>query len=107
MKSNCMQKTTEQTSNYRHLEKMSTAELLQNMNNEDKTVPHAIEKVLPVIEKLVDEIISYVAPTFLGSSARAMFNAEFSVMAEQLRFKLKHVAQFGQDVRLSLIPESV
>lgn len=56
MKSNCMQKTTEQTSNYRHLEKMSTAELLQNMNNEDKTVPHAIEKVLPVIEKLVDEI---------------------------------------------------
>ena len=53
------------------------------------------------------KIISYVAPTFLGSSARAMFNAEFSVMAEQLRFKLKHVAQFGQDVRLSLIPESV
>ena len=51
-----MQKTTEQTSHYRHLEKMSTAELLQNINKEDKTVPHAIEKVLPVIEKLVDEI---------------------------------------------------
>lgn len=58
-------------------------------------------------EKLVDELINYVAPTFLGASARAMFNAEFSVMAEQLRFKLKHVAQLGQDVRLSLIPESV
>lgn len=58
-------------------------------------------------EKLADEIISYVAPTFLGSSARAMFNAEFSVMAEQLRFKLHRVALVGNDVRLNLIPESV
>ena len=42
-------------------------------------------------EKLVDEMISYVAPTLLGQSARAMFNAEFSQMAEQLRFKLMDV----------------
>jgi diaminohydroxyphosphoribosylaminopyrimidine deaminase / 5-amino-6-(5-phosphoribosylamino)uracil reductase len=55
-------------------------------------------------EKLVDEVISYVAPTFLGQSARAMFNAEFDRMAEQLRFKLNTVCQFGDDVRLSLIP---
>ena len=55
-------------------------------------------------EKLVDELISYIAPTFLGSAARAMFNAEFSTMAEQLRFKLNSVTQVGQDVRLSLIP---
>jgi len=38
--------------------------------------------------QLVDEMISYVAPTFLGQTARAMFNAEFDRMAEQLRFKL-------------------
>ncbi|HRF77936.1 MAG TPA: N-acetylmuramic acid 6-phosphate etherase [Chitinophagales bacterium] len=51
-----MQKTTEQTSNYRHLEKMSTSELLSNINTEDKLVPLAIEKVIPTMEKLIDEI---------------------------------------------------
>lgn len=53
---------------------------------------------------LVDELISYIAPSFLGRSARAMFNAEFDRMAEQLRFKLIDVAQVGSDVRLRLIP---
>ncbi len=51
-----MQKITEQPSIYRHLEKMSTLEILQNINNEDKTVPLAVEKVMPAIIKLVDEI---------------------------------------------------
>jgi N-acetylmuramic acid 6-phosphate etherase len=37
-------KTTEQSSKYEHLEKMSVHELLTNINNEDKTVPHAVEK---------------------------------------------------------------
>lgn len=55
-------------------------------------------------ESLVDEVISYVAPTLLGQSARAMFNAEFERMAEQLRFKLCDVTQLGDDVRLRLIP---
>ncbi|MFZ0331244.1 MAG: bifunctional diaminohydroxyphosphoribosylaminopyrimidine deaminase/5-amino-6-(5-phosphoribosylamino)uracil reductase RibD, partial [Acinetobacter bohemicus] len=54
--------------------------------------------------RLVDEMISYVAPTFLGQTARAMFNAEFNRMAEQLRFKLIDVTQLGNDVRLRLIP---
>jgi N-acetylmuramic acid 6-phosphate etherase len=51
-------KTTEQASNYEHLEKMSVLELLTNINNEDKTVPFAIEKALPQIEILVTEIVS-------------------------------------------------
>ena len=55
-------------------------------------------------ESLVDEVISYVAPTLLGRSARAMFNAEFEQMAEQLRFKLCDGTQLGDDVRLRLIP---
>lgn len=50
-------KTTEKESNYNHLEKMSTLELLQNINNEDKTVPLAVEKALPQIQKLVDQIV--------------------------------------------------
>ncbi|WP_298514986.1 N-acetylmuramic acid 6-phosphate etherase [uncultured Kordia sp.] len=50
-------KTTEQDSKYNHLEKMSVSELLTNINNEDKTVPLAVEKAIPAIEKLVSEIV--------------------------------------------------
>lgn len=46
-------KVTEQRSKYRHLEKMPVRELLTNINNEDKTVPLAVEKAIPQIEKLV------------------------------------------------------
>lgn len=53
-----MDKSTEQSSHYNDLEKMSTRDLLKNINNEDKKVPDAIEKKLPVIEKLVEVIIS-------------------------------------------------
>lgn len=50
-------KTTEQDSNYNHLEKMSVNELLVNINNEDKTIAHAVEKSLPQIEKLTEQIV--------------------------------------------------
>ncbi len=49
-----VQKTTESNSKYDHLEKMSTKKLLSNINSEDQTVPLAIKKVLPKIQKLVD-----------------------------------------------------
>lgn len=48
-----MEATTEQSSYYNDLEKMSVGELLKNINNEDKTVPLAVEKALPQIEALV------------------------------------------------------
>ncbi|MDR6843542.1 N-acetylmuramic acid 6-phosphate etherase [Flavobacterium granuli] len=51
-------KTTEQSSQYEHLEKMSVQELLTNINNEDKTVPFAVEKALSQIEILVTEIVA-------------------------------------------------
>ena len=51
-------KTTEQSSKYEHLEKMSVQELLSNINQEDKTVPMAVEKALPQIESLVAEIVA-------------------------------------------------
>ncbi|MFY8181570.1 MAG: N-acetylmuramic acid 6-phosphate etherase [Flavobacterium sp.] len=50
-------KTTEQSSKYEHLEKMSVSELLTNINNEDKTVPLAVEKALPQIESLVSKVV--------------------------------------------------
>jgi N-acetylmuramic acid 6-phosphate etherase len=50
-------KTTEQSSNYEHLEKMSVVELLKNINNEDKTVPLAVEKALPQIAVVVEKVV--------------------------------------------------
>lgn len=49
--------TTESSSNYDHLDKMSVSELLESINQEDKTVPLAVEKQLLQIEKLVKEIV--------------------------------------------------
>src|SRR5690242_774784 len=49
-------KITEQPSKYRHLEKMPIGELLTNINNEDKTVPFAVEKSIPQIKRLVTAI---------------------------------------------------
>jgi N-acetylmuramic acid 6-phosphate etherase len=49
--------TTESSSYYDHLEKMSVHDLLVNINKEDKSVPSAIEKVIPRIERLVEAIV--------------------------------------------------
>jgi N-acetylmuramic acid 6-phosphate etherase len=50
--------TTESASRYSNLENMSVHELLVNINHEDKSVPVAVEKVIPQIEKLVIEIVN-------------------------------------------------
>ncbi|MGZ8545619.1 MAG: N-acetylmuramic acid 6-phosphate etherase, partial [Flavisolibacter sp.] len=49
-------KVTEQSSNYRHLEEMTIGEILTNINNEDKTVPAAVEKAIPQIKRLVGAV---------------------------------------------------
>ena len=48
-----MKKVTESSSKYNSLEKMSVLDLLTNINKEDKTVPLAIEKILPEIESFI------------------------------------------------------
>lgn len=48
---------TESDSHYTNLEKMTVIDVLQGINNEDKTVPLAVEKCIPAIEKLVQHII--------------------------------------------------
>lgn len=50
------EKITEQSSQYHHLEKMSIAELLGNINKEDQVVPAAVQKAIPQIEKLVEAV---------------------------------------------------
>ena len=51
-------KSTENSSNYRHLEKMSTEEILVNINKEDKTVAFAVEKELDSITNLSDAVFT-------------------------------------------------
>ena len=49
-------KITEQTSDYRHLEKMSVADIISNINKEDQKVAEAVEQALPQIEKLISAV---------------------------------------------------
>lgn len=50
-------KTTESDSYYDNLEQMTVRELLENINKEDKTVPQAVAKAIPDIERLVEQIV--------------------------------------------------
>lgn len=46
-------KVTEEPSHHRHLEKMTIAEVIKNINEEDMLVAPAVQKALPQIEKLI------------------------------------------------------
>jgi N-acetylmuramic acid 6-phosphate etherase len=48
-----MERITEKSSHYNNLEQMSVKDILANINHEDQTVPLAVAKALPQIEKLV------------------------------------------------------
>ena len=48
---------TEEPSEYRHLERMSIADLLSSINKEDQKVPDAVRQVIPQIEALVTVIM--------------------------------------------------
>jgi N-acetylmuramic acid 6-phosphate etherase len=50
--------STESTSSYDHLEKMSVQELLTHINNEDRTVPAAIQSEIPRIAVMVKAIVT-------------------------------------------------
>jgi N-acetylmuramic acid 6-phosphate etherase len=54
-----IRKITESPSPYRHLEKKSTRELLEAINQEDKKVPEAVEQMIPKVEELVEEIVDH------------------------------------------------
>ena len=50
-------KTTEKNSNHNHLEKMSIGDLLSKINQEDQTVPLAVQNSLPQIEELTKQVV--------------------------------------------------
>jgi N-acetylmuramic acid 6-phosphate etherase len=54
-------RTTESNSRYENIDKMSTREMLESINTEDRSVPVAISRVIPQIEKAVDHIAEKMA----------------------------------------------
>ncbi|MEP2935040.1 MAG: N-acetylmuramic acid 6-phosphate etherase [Gilvibacter sp.] len=51
-------KTTESSSNYDHLEKMTVGELITNINKEDQKVAMVVQEQLPAIEALIDQVVT-------------------------------------------------
>jgi len=62
------EKITEQESNYNHLELMSVNKIIAHINNEDKTVPLAVEKALPQIEEVINTAVE-----LLGKGGRIFY----------------------------------
>ena len=50
------EKITEQESIYHHLENMSVGEILTHINKEDHSVPFAVAKAIPAIERLTEAV---------------------------------------------------
>ena len=50
-------RTTEQESRYKSLDAMTTVELLEGINAEDRTVPDAVAGAIPAVGRLVDAIV--------------------------------------------------
>lgn len=55
-KNNMDKRITEQPSHYDHLERMSVEQLTADINNENMTVPAAIGKALPAINRLIEAV---------------------------------------------------
>ncbi|MCP4432402.1 MAG: bifunctional diaminohydroxyphosphoribosylaminopyrimidine deaminase/5-amino-6-(5-phosphoribosylamino)uracil reductase RibD [Gammaproteobacteria bacterium] len=57
-------------------------------------------------QKLVDELVIYMAPVLLGSQARGAFDiGELTEMNSRISCKIQQLRQTGDDLRLTLIPE--
>jgi len=53
-----------------------------------------------VQQKLVDELLIYVAPVLMGSSARPLYEFNIEEMSERLHIKVKSIRSMGQDWRI-------
>jgi diaminohydroxyphosphoribosylaminopyrimidine deaminase/5-amino-6-(5-phosphoribosylamino)uracil reductase len=56
---------------------------------------------------LIDEYWLYVAPKFMGSSARSLLDLPLSEMAQSKSLLFKQVSQVGQDLRIVAVPVAV
>ncbi len=56
-------------------------------------------------QKLVDELIVYMAPKLMGNEALGLLDLKVNSMSDCPRFALKNIRQFGDDIRLTYRPE--
>lgn len=56
---------------------------------------------------VVDEVIQYLAPQYLGCQARPLNLLKFEHLSQRMTFKIMDVAQIGQDIRVRLRPWAV
>lgn len=87
----------------------SLSELLQTLKSQYQIYDVLVESGATLAtsflrDGLVDELIQYIAPKYLGKSARALNQLEFDEMRQSIDFELFDVKQIGQDVRLRLRP---
>jgi diaminohydroxyphosphoribosylaminopyrimidine deaminase/5-amino-6-(5-phosphoribosylamino)uracil reductase len=54
---------------------------------------------------LLDEIIIYMAPKLMGSSARPLFELPLDTMASQLPLKIRDIRAVGDDWRITAVPD--
>lgn len=101
--------STQIASSVEHWPQMSLSQLLDNLKTQ-KQIYDVLIEAGPTLageflqQKLVDELIIYLAPTLLGSEGRPMFNLLLKHMSEQYRLHLVEITQVGQDIRLILKP---
>ena len=53
---------------------------------------------------LVDELVLYLAPTLLGSNARALFTLPIEQMAQQVQLTINDIRAIGPDWRIRATP---
>lgn len=59
-----------------------------------------------VRQGLFDELVVYIAPTLLGSDARALLTLPFARMAEKIPLQWHEIRRVGDDLRLTLTRQS-
>lgn len=88
----------------------SLTELMQTLQSQYKIYDILVEAGATLVtsflqENLVDEVIQYIAPMYLGQTARSLNQLLYSQMQQRLNFQLFDLQQMGQDIRLRLQPE--
>jgi len=58
-----------------------------------------------VQQRLVDELVIYMAPTLLGSHARPLLQLPFEKMDEQINLDILEIRKIGQDWRITATPQ--
>jgi len=56
-------------------------------------------------QRLVDEIVVYMAPLIMGSSAKGLFNLpEINSMSQRIELEIKEIRSIGKDWRITALP---